>query len=150
MVCKDCVAELDTSQQNYKELKATINNHCFQKKRKTDPDEPHLGGCFLLPKYKLLIPTTEAAMDVFSYGADVDTEAVLHCVLDEMEGQAIQDRGGNPTTSIPQDWKDVVLEIPLLQPHNISKNKNKRKVRVPGFTSIYFTSIISLTFSFLE
>ena len=32
-----------------------------------------------------------------------------------------------PTTDIPNDWKELVMEIPLLQPQNISKSKNKKK-----------------------
>lgn len=119
----------DRSQRNYQEIKAKIN-YIRSKKQKHNHDDPHLGGCFLLPKYQLLIPTTEAAMDVFSYGADIDTEAVLHCVLDELYAQKMVDQGGIPSTAIPNDWDTIVLTIPLLQPHNISKSKNKKKVRI--------------------
>ena len=120
----------DRAKKNHAEIKEVIKTF---KKLKTDPTKPRLGGSFLLPKYKLLLPTTEGEMDVFSYGEDIDTKAVLHCVLDEVYAKTVENAGGIPSTDIPNDWKETVMEIPLLQPHNISKSKNKKKVRIKLF-----------------
>lgn len=99
-----------------------------------------LGGCFVLPEFGLLLPTTTSEMDVFGLGDDREgLKPRWHFVLDEEIAVNLMMEGARPKEDVPDSWKVIETTLLVASPHCLAQKKKKVSA------NIYITLFTGLT-----
>ena len=109
-----------------------------RKKRKNYSSPNLLGGSFVNPEFKLIVPTCFDSIDVLGQGNKIGVEkddpelpGRWHYVLDEEDAERITSMGIHPRTDQPKQWDVEKKTIYVLEPH---KRKNAKATKFIAVT----------------